>query len=40
MVDIVKRAVRTRDTGLLQDVIGGVALAVIFYGSLHIPVLL
>jgi hypothetical protein len=39
MVAIVKRAVRTGDTGLVQDVIGGLALAVIFYGSLYLPVL-
>lgn len=39
MTQIVKRVARGHQPGLVQDVLGGLALAVIFYGSLHLPVL-
>jgi hypothetical protein len=38
MYDTVKTALVRRNTGFWQDVAGGLALAVIFYGALHLPV--
>ncbi|MGR3497241.1 hypothetical protein [Citreimonas sp.] len=39
MYHTVKTALDRRDTGLWNDVAGGLSLAVIFYGALHLPVI-
>lgn len=39
MYDTIKTALVRRDTGFWNDVAGGLSLALLFYGALHVPVI-
>lgn len=39
MYDTIKTALVRRDTGFWNDVAGGLLLAILFYGALHVPLI-
>jgi hypothetical protein len=39
MYDTIKIALDRRDRGFWQDAAGGLSLAIIFYGALHLPII-